>query len=126
MSDPVDVNGSEPPAPAQPEPAGPIARWLSGVLLAAGPVTLGVYSLIVGRAWLLNRRGMITLFHWPAVAMAIAYIGLGLYLHFHYFWEGRRPGWRAARIGKPASVALVVGGLLWVVLELLIGLTNWM
>ncbi len=109
---------------ASPPDVGPVKRWIYGVVLAAVPVGVGIYCLIVGRAWLFGRGGVLVLHGAAAVAAAIAYIGAGALLHLHFFCAGQRKLWRAARIGKPIAALMLVGGLVWALLEVLIGLAS--
>ena len=90
---------------------GPAKRWVYGVALAAVPVVVGAYCIAVGEAWLPGRYGFHRVTGAAAVAAALAYVGLGAFLHFHFFWAGQPKGWRAARIGKPLSLLVLVGGL---------------
>lgn len=101
---------------------GPVKRWVYGIGLAALPVSLGVYCLAVGRAWVIGRGLPVTLRGEAAIAMAIVYMSIGGLAHFHFFWSGHPKYWRVARAGKPLSLIAFAGGLLFVVYKVATGL----
>lgn len=90
---------------------GPVGRWLYGVALAAGPVALGVYCLLAGRAWFVGRGIILEVTGAAAVGLSIMYIGAGGFVHFHFFWATHQKLWRLARPGKALSLVAFVGGL---------------
>lgn len=100
---------------------GPVGRWIYGVVLPAVPVALGVYCLIVGRAWFFGRGMTLTVTGSAAVATAIAYIGIGGFVHFHVFWATHRRWWRLARPGKIGSLCALIGGVVFAIVKVLFG-----
>ena len=99
-------------------------RWVCGFALALAPLAVGAYCLAAGRACFITRAGFVTVTGIPAVATAVACIGLGLLLHFHFFWSGRSRGWRIVQIGRPLALFVFVVGLVTAIAALLMGITE--
>ena len=98
--------------------------WFDGVFLASAAVLYGFVCLVTRHAWFLNiKRGAGTFFsEWfgrPAMALGIMYISLGLIAHFHCFWSSRPVLGRYWEIGEAVSIVSLIGGLGWLIFEVL-------
>ena len=100
---------------------GPVARWIYGVALPGFLVALGVYCLIVGRAWFIGRGGKLTVTGSAATGMAVAYIAVGGFINFYVFWATDQRWWRIARAGKIVSLCALIGGLGFAIVKVLLG-----
>ena len=84
---------------------GPIKMWLSGMVLAAIPVVVGIRGIMSGHAVLPGRgRGNLHVAGTAAIALSIAYISAGIFIHFHYFWGLHEALYRWSEIGKIVAV----------------------
>jgi hypothetical protein len=92
--------------------AGPLGRWLSGVVLASLVGVYAVACLVTGRAAVPSHR-------WPnpfteaeglaATALGMLYLCLALFLHLHFFWTASPRFYGYAQLGKLITKVGTIG-----------------
>ena len=96
--------------------AGPVRRWIYGLVLAAVPLAYGVWCIVTRHATLRGRWGSaMELRGRTAIARGVVWVAVGLFMHLHFLWSAHPRWWRVARWGKVLCMLAFMAGIMYFV-----------